>query len=164
MDHWLLKNVTRKNLSEQEDLWKHRKIRSRTWTNRGQVPGHICPVSWSCLVYLSPYCVFLDYVFCPDSVPIFGKALSVVYPSGRRTRTRQSCSDFRCLCPPTSTQKRDPAVFENQKTCEKNWKIFLGCLKVRIKLGLILISVEYTAKYHVNYVVTMRYEKIITNK
>ena len=25
MDHWLLKNVTRKNLSEQEDLWKHRK-------------------------------------------------------------------------------------------------------------------------------------------
>ena len=35
----------------------------------------------------------------------------------------------------------------------------LETLKVRIKLGLILISVEFTAKYHINYVVTMRYEK-----
>ena len=46
----------------------------------------------------------------------------------------------------------------------KTEKIFLGCLKVRIKLWLILTSVELTAKYHVNYVVTMRYEKIIMNK
>ena len=57
-----------------------------------------------------------------------------------------------------------PQFFENLKTCDKTEKIFLGCLKVRIKLGLILISVELTAKYHVNYVVTMRYEKIIKNK
>ena len=100
-----------------------------------------------------PFVVRISGYICPMSVRCHS-------PSSR-TKTRQSCSDSRCSCPPTS---RDPAVFWELEDLWKSWKIFLGCPKVRIKLGLILISVEFTAKYHVNYVVTMRYEKIIMNK
>ena len=87
-----------------------------------------CPVS----VCPDPVC--LDSVRCQDSVRIFrkkafrclsvrtlsvsilsgvrilsgflGKTLSVVCLSGR-TRTRQSCPDFRCPCPPTSGTRSD---------------------------------------------------------
>jgi len=43
-------------------------------------------------------------VCCPDSVRILEKKLYVVCMSGR-TRTRQSCPDFHCPCPPTSDSK-----------------------------------------------------------
>ena len=85
----------------------------------------LCPVS------VCPDSVCLDSVRCQDSVRIFRKkafrclsvrtlsvsilsavrvlsgflkkTLSAVCLSGR-TRTRQSCPDFRCPCPPTSAQ------------------------------------------------------------
>ena len=48
------------------------------------------------------------WIFCPVSVcPDFRKKLSDVCLSGR-TRTRQSCPDFHCPCPPTSDYSPQP--------------------------------------------------------
>ena len=54
-----------------------------------------------CLSGVCPDFFCLDSVRCPDFVRILKKTQSVVCLSGR-TRTRQSCPDFRCPCPPTS--------------------------------------------------------------
>ena len=71
--------------------------------------SRFCPLSGfcpefckkSCPMSVCPDSVCLDSVRCPDFVRIFKKTLSGVCLSGR-TRTRQSCPDFRCPCPPTS--------------------------------------------------------------
>ena len=65
----------------------------------------IC-LSWFCLSRFSPLSGF-----CPN----FSKKLSVVCLSGR-IRTRQSCPDFHCPCPPTS----DVAHIINTSTTVNN--------------------------------------------
>ena len=42
-----------------------------------------------------------DSVYCSNSVRILEKKLPV-FSLSDRTRTRQSCPDFHCTCPPTS--------------------------------------------------------------
>ena len=54
-------------------------------------------MSGFCPMSVCPDSVCLDSVNCLDSVRTFRKKLF-----GRRTRTRQSCPDFQCPCPPTS--------------------------------------------------------------
>ena len=69
--------------------------------------SHFCPLSGFCPEFckktypmsVCPNSVCLDFVRCPDFVRN-SKKLSVVCLSGR-TKTRQSCPDFRCPCPPT---------------------------------------------------------------
>ena len=163
MDHWRLKNVTRKNWSEQEDLWKHRKSGCGHGQTADKFPGTFVrcldPVLCMSLRILSFSIMFSVRIpsrflvkHCPLSIhPAAGQG------RGKAVRTFDVLVRRRLL-------KNATPQFWELKDLWKNWKIFLGCLKVRIKLGLILISIEYTAKYHVNYVVTMRYEKIITNK
>ena len=67
-----------------------------SWFSVKSCPVSVCPDS-VCVGSVS----CLDSVLCPDSVRIIEKKLPVVCLSGR-TRTRQSCPDFHCPCPPTS--------------------------------------------------------------
>ena len=68
--------------------------------------SRFCPLSGFCSdfykkrlsdVFLSGFCLSRFSILSG----IFEQTLSVVCLPGR-TRTRQSCSDFRCPCPPTS--------------------------------------------------------------
>ena len=74
----------------------------------GYCLSRFCPLSGfcpefrkkRCPVSVCPDSVCLDSVRCPDSVGNFRK--DAVCCLSVRTRTRQSCPDFRCPCPPTS--------------------------------------------------------------
>ena len=119
--------------------------------------GKSCPVS------VCPDSVCLDSVRCQDSVRIFRKkafrclsvrTLSVSIPSAVRvlsgflkktlsavclsvrTRTRQSCPDFRCPCPPTSGHKDAYFLLFLNKISRKN-------SKTRLKLVFTSLADDY---------------------
>ena len=70
----------------------------------------------------------------PDSVRNFRKTLSVVSLSGR-TRARQSCPDFRCLCPPKSGINRVILNFDVLKTVLSNDKFTQDPIKKQLSFG-----------------------------
>ena len=96
----------------------------------------VCLMSGFCPDVLSGVCVsgfclsrFCQLSgFCPDFEK---KKLSAVYPSGR-TRTRQSCPDFHCSCPPMSDCYYPP------------WWIFVAMLSVSL---LTLTTIHSSGKH-----------------
>ena len=131
-----------------------------------------CPdsVRISCPVSVCPDSVCLDSVRCQDSVRILRKisvrclsvrilsvsvlsgvrilsgfskkSLSVVCLSGR-TRTRQSCPDFHCPCPPTSDNKGEILEFY-EFTLYMIFTIFYG--KTHYRNG----QFQENRKHHIN--------------